>query len=109
MTVPTQIQVIDIPAGGVEYVGVTITEDTGKDISGDTITLGVSDYYTAPTAWVAPDSDRPQTDLSQRVVALLIGGAVQPDSAVYYLWSKVGDSPEVVVRRHQRFLVINTT
>lgn len=108
MSSPTQIQVIDIPAGGLEYIVVTITETDDKDISGDTVLLGVSDYYTAPSAWVTPDSDT-APELNQRIVGLLIGGAIQPDSAVYYLWSKVEDSPEVVVRRHQRFLVINTT
>jgi hypothetical protein len=72
----TTTQTIDTRAavGGVEYTWpLTITETTGKDISGDTVLLSLG-TSSAPGTWQAPDRDPAQTVKAQRVVQLLIGG-----------------------------------
>lgn len=87
-------QTIAASIGAVEYTWpFTITETTGKDISGDAaqISLGT---YAAPGPWVTGVVTRPTP--ASVVVKLLVSG-VAPGT--YYVWGRVTDSPEVVPRR----------
>jgi hypothetical protein len=99
-------QTIDLRAasGGVEYTWpLTITEATGKDISGDTIELSLGSYNT-PGTWRAPDTDTGTG--STRTVQLLIGTTLRPLAGNVWLWSRVTDSPELVPRRHEKIVIL---
>lgn len=99
-------QTIRLSAGALEYTfPLTITEKTGKDISGDTITLSLGTFNAPGDTWLTPDVDQPQDVKSQRVVQLYIGTTVKPDPGVYFLWSKVTDTPEVSPRRNQKITI----
>lgn len=90
-------QTINVTAGQARYVGGTVTEQTGKDISNDTIVMALGPSNTTPparTAGKSPDSDDAQDDKATRVVKLLIGAGYQPASDVY-CWAWITDSPEI--------------
>ncbi len=93
-------RIIDLRAksGGVEYVGVTITETSGQNITGATVELSLG-TSTDPGVWRAPDDDKSPSP-SIRTVKLLIGGSYRPPqrSTGYYLWWRLTDSPEVAPR-----------
>ena len=94
-------QTIALSAGAIEYTyPLTITEKTGKDISGVTILLSLGTYQAPGDTWQAPDVDQPGDTTAARVVQLLIGDALKPAAGTYYLWSKVTDAPEVMPRRN---------
>lgn len=96
-----EVQTIDTANGDVEYTWpLTLIETTGKDISGDTVQLSLG-TYPAPGTWLDPVEDTP-ADTSQRVVKLLIGNDPKPAPGTHYLWSKIGDTPETIIRRHQQ-------
>lgn len=82
--------------GAKEYVGLTITETTGKDISTDAVQLTLG-TWSAPGTWRNPDDDN---GLTPRVVKILVGDAYNPNAGEYYLWMKLPDTAEVVVRRY---------
>lgn len=86
--------------GAREYVGGTITETTGKDISGATFTVGLTTSYgTPPTEWVAPDVSTVGATTASRVLKMLITDTTAPGD--YYLWAKVVDNPEISPLRIQ--------
>ena len=91
-------------AAAIEYTHpLTITESTGKDITGATVKVSLGTYQ-APGDWLTPDTDTHPTD-AQRTVQLLIGDSLKPEAGDYWLWTQVGDSPEVVPRRHDKITV----
>lgn len=95
---------IRLSAGAIEYTRpLTITETTGKDISSATVVLSLG-TYDEPGDWLTPDTDTaPST--SSRTVQLLIGDDLKPAEGSYWLWSKVGDTPEVIPRRHDKITI----
>lgn len=93
----TSDQTIYVTASGPEYTFPrTIRETNGKNISGDTVTVGLGGFDTPPTL-AAPTVDTAQSDPSTRVVQLLVTNATAPGK--YYLWVKVTDNPEAPIRR----------
>ena len=86
---------IYVTAGAKRYVGGTITETTGKNISGDTIVLALGPKFPAPpkSGATAPDSDASPTP-PQRLVKKMIDSTVTPQDDIY-LWAWVSDNPEV--------------
>lgn len=118
-------QVIDLRAasGGVEYTWpLTLVEDsvdpiTGKpkpkDIHLDVVKLSLG-TDSAPGTWRTPDVDTSGADCdglaanvkNTRTVQLLVGGAYRPPASTYTLWSQIGDTPEVVPRKHFRVVVL---
>lgn len=95
-------QVINVSVGGAEYVWpFPITEIKGKVISGDAVSVSLG-HYQAPGAWVAGTVTWPTS--STALVSLWIDGTVAPGS--YYLWVKVVDTPEVVIRRGPHVVVV---
>lgn len=121
----TKTQTIDIrvATGGAEYTWpLTITENSPpeppfngpKDISVDVVRLSVG-TDAAPGAWLTPDVDRTAANkagaakgvLNQRIVQLLVGVGLRPADGIYRLWSKVGDLPETVPRRHCKITIRN--
>lgn len=91
-------------ADAAEYTWTTtITELTGKDISGDTVQICLGSDV-EPGTFVAPDRiSRPTS--SSVVVQLLVGGngnagtPYQPIAGKYYVWVFLSDTPEQVPRR----------
>jgi len=83
-----------VTAGDEVYAGGTITELSGKDISGDTIVLALLPLGSKPdetTTDTAPDVDESPAP-AQRVVKMLITDDVEPGS--YQLWARITDNPE---------------
>lgn len=97
-----------ISGGAKAYVGGTLTELTGKDISGDTVVMGLStDELTQPTNWFAPDSSTSPI-VSQRLLKLLVSLVLPASHAPiagrsYYVWAKITDNPEILPIVLQQF------
>jgi hypothetical protein len=85
---------IYVSQGMARYVGGTITETTGKDISSATfqVALGSSPVI-PPTVWVTPDVSAAGASPSQRVVKLLVTSPQATGD--FWLWAKIADSPEI--------------
>ncbi|WP_243063172.1 hypothetical protein [Humibacter sp. RRB41] len=83
---------VRVTAGDEVYVGGTITEENGADITSATIVLAlVSSKPTADTSGSEPDVDE-SPEPSQRLVKMLV-----PDTTpvgVYQLWGRIVDTPE---------------
>lgn len=94
-----------VTAGAEEYVGGTIVEVTGKDISSDTIVVGLGkDYYTPPTDWVSP-SAKIISAANKVLVKLIVEDGVAPGR--YWFWARITDSPEIVVLPVQGPIVVS--
>lgn len=111
-------QTIDTRAasGAIEYTWpLTIVEQSTppKDISTDTLLVSLGTKST-PGSWFTPDIDTPGADAAgttasvqnTRTVQVLIGDSRKPAAGTYTLWTKVGDSPEVVPRSHQSIKIL---
>lgn len=103
----TTQQTIRVSSGAAERTfPVTITEDTGEDISAKVVMMSLAPapdgYFTART-WVTPSVDTPQTDHATRVVQLLVDSSTAV--GVYWVWVKVTDTPEIVPRRAHKVIV----
>lgn len=83
-----------VSAGAAVYVGGTVTEQTGKDISAATFEVALGSETTPATTWVAPTVSLVGTGNSQRIVKLLVTSSTP--KGVYTLWVRVTDSPELV-------------
>lgn len=88
--------VIWVSKGEAEYVGGTITEKSGKNISADQIVVGVGTYWTPPAKAdaVAADVDQPGATTADRLIKKLIDALV-PVGAGRQLWAWITDSPEI--------------
>jgi hypothetical protein len=90
----TTTTIIYVTAGAQQYVGGTVTETTGKDISADTCMIGLSGSQNVPpTTWVAPSVNTAGSTVASRVLKLLITSTTTPGT--YYCWAQITDSPEV--------------
>lgn len=95
---------IYVSQGMKQYVGGTITELTGKDITGATFQVGLgTSLEIPPTTWGTPDISLPGPGVilkdgtaipgtAQRILKILI--ATQP-VGTYYVWAKITDNPEI--------------
>lgn len=83
-------QTINVTAGGARYVGGTITETTGKDISADTVVMALGSD-TTPGIWTTPDVK--VAAVASVTVKLLVTNAVAVGT--YWIWGRITDSPEV--------------
>lgn len=86
---------IYVTAGATEFVTATITETSGKDISADPVALSLTLTGDEPGDWIVPELV--SADVNTVVVRCLVGGTFAPGR--YFLWARIGDSPEVVIRR----------
>ena len=85
---------IYVGGGAAHYVGGTITELTGDDISTATIEMALSDtQLEAPTVWESPSVVEAGASVSERVAKLLVDDSTTPGT--YYCWVRVTDLPEV--------------
>jgi len=85
---------VRVSAGDKVYVGGTITETTGKDITGCTVVVAALPRASRPdadTQGAAPDVDEHPTT-SQRLVKLLITDTTPVGN--YQLWARITDNPE---------------
>ena len=85
---------IYVTLGKKRYVGGTITEVNGKDISTATFTIALGvDSSIPPTVFVAPDVNTIGTTNASRVLKKLIDSSTAPGT--YYVWANILDSPEI--------------
>lgn len=93
-------------AGESEYVGGTITETTGKNITTATYKMALGSE-TRPGAWEDPSvSTVGALGNHTRVLKLLIGAAPSTPSGEYYVWARITDTPEInAIRFPQKIIV----
>ena len=96
---------IFVSSGFTRYVGGTVIEKTGKDISAIVYQIGLATSGTIPpsTGWVTPSTSTVgvATTLNgvtipanaQRIITLLITNATA--LGTYWAWGRVPDSPEI--------------
>lgn len=91
-----------ISSGAAVYVGGTVTETTGKDISADTFMISLGSDQN-PGTWLTPDVSIAGTSNAQRIVKLLVSPTVPANLAkgTYWVWVKISDSPEIQPLRVQ--------
>jgi hypothetical protein len=95
------MRIVRVSAGAVTYVGGTVTESTGKDISSCSFQVGLSSSEeVAPTVWISPDVSIQGDTSASRVLKLLVSSSQPATSPVvvgetYFCWAKIVDSPEV--------------
>lgn len=81
-------------AGAKKYVGGTITETTGADISAATIVIGLSaSTQTPPTTSQIPDSDTPGATSNIRTVKLLVTTTTAAPGT-YWPWVRITGNQE---------------
>jgi hypothetical protein len=86
---------IYVSQGKTRYVGGTITEISGKDISTATFTMSLGADVTIPptTGWVVPSISIAGTSSASRIVKLLVTNTTPVGT--YFVWANVADSPEI--------------
>jgi hypothetical protein len=83
-----------VSKGKKRYVGGTITETTGKDISADVVTVGLVGSSTIPPdTFGTPDVDLPGAAVSQRIAKKLIDASTP--LGTYWCWGNIEDNPEI--------------
>lgn len=98
------VQLIRVSQGAIEDLWpVSVQELLGKDISLDTVTVGLGSAEVVPAAWQAPIitwvSD------SSFTASLRIDSTYPGTLDAYYFWVKVEDSPEVILLRAHKVVV----
>ena len=92
---------INVSAGETEYVGGTITDINGKNISAATFDIGfilaTGGVITAPTGvqWVSPSLTTVITNSSVQILFLV---PTSQTPGVYSVWGRMHDTPEVLPR-----------
>lgn len=85
---------IYVSQGMKRYVGGTVTETTGKDISGATFVVALgADNVTPPGSWVSPSVNIQGATVAARVLKLLIDTSTAPGQ--YFIWARITDNPEI--------------
>lgn len=86
-----------VSKGEAEYVGGTITETSGKDITADPIVVALGGYSQPPdkTTATAPTVDEQGATTAQRTVKLLIDNTYPPTTSPVWIWAWITDNPEV--------------
>lgn len=86
---------IYVSLGKKRYVGGTVTELTGKDISGDTFTvaMGTGNEVPPATGWVAPSVNTAGATSASRVLKLLIDNTFP--LGTFWCWANITDNPEI--------------
>jgi hypothetical protein len=86
---------IHVSRGQARYVGGTVREVNGADISAAPIVVALGDYDPPPakTDGRAPTVDDPGATNAERVVKLLVDSSTAPASN-RWLWAWITDTPE---------------
>jgi len=85
---------IFVTLGKKRYVGGTITDVSGKDISAATYTIALSlDPNTPPATFANPDVSTQGTTTASRKILKLVDNTVTP--GIYYCWGNILDTPEI--------------
>ena len=97
-------EAIWVSLGKKRYVGGTITDVNGADISSATFQIGYSTSdSTPPSTWGTPDVSTQGATTAIREVLLLVEDPFV--AGQYYCWVDVADSPEIEPLMVQRFTV----
>ena len=92
-------------AGAQQYVGGTITEKTGKDISAITITMTLGSERHPGSTWEAPDEDE-SGPVESRYVLKMVGASENTAAGTYHMWVKLGEGPEATVMRFPQKVIV---
>ena len=87
---------IYVTLGKKRYVGGTITELYGKDISSAVLTIALGTDATIPPAnanFVTPDVNTTGATNASRVIKKLVDSTTAPGT--YFVWANISDSPEI--------------
>lgn len=85
-------------AGAVKFVGGTVTETSGADISGSTFEMSLGSQTYPGTTWVAPDVSAAGDSNAERVLKLKVSSALPAGIVVpgtYWCWARITDASEV--------------
>jgi hypothetical protein len=96
-------------AGALKYVGGTVTEVTGKDISGATFALSLGSATFPGATWYAPDVSEPGGANHIRVVKLKVSSTLPAGLGIpgtYWCWVRITDAPEIEPLRIQGPIVV---
>lgn len=88
---------IFISSGAARYVGGTVTEVNGADISTATYQISLGSFDRPGSTWLTPDISTVGTSVAQRIVKYLVSAStpagIQPGT--YWVWIKVTDASEI--------------
>jgi len=76
----------------VEYLGFTLTDRDGADLSGDTVTVAITPRGTAPTTWLPCTHT---TGTKWRTSSPVTWSTANYPLGSYQVFAKVADTPEV--------------
>lgn len=85
-------------AGAIKFVGGTVTETAGLDISGASFEMSLGSEKYPGATWVAPDVSAAGTSNAQRVLKLKVSSTLPAGITVpgtYWCWARITASPEV--------------
>lgn len=91
-------------AGAVKYVGGTVTEVTGKDITAATYVMSLGSATYPGATWVPADVSQQGATVSERIVKLKVSSSLPAGIVIpgtYWAWVKITDSPEIEPLRIQ--------
>lgn len=98
-----------VSAGAVKYVGGTVTETAGLDISGASFEMSLGSATDPGTTWVEPDVSAAGTSNAQRVLKLLVSSTLPAGitwPGTYWCWARITASPEIEPVRLQGPIVV---
>lgn len=99
------MRTIQVTAGAVEYVGGTVKEKFGKNISAATIVMALgASPSDAPDDWVAPTTTTAGGSPAERIVRLEVSSSTPPGS--YWCWVKITDAPEILPRVFEGQIIV---
>ena len=98
-------KVINVTDGMREYIGGTVTERFGANISDTVFQVGLGGYDQEhlPDIWTSPDLDSSPTSSKRKIDKLIDGSA---PLGVHYLWIRVQDNPEIIPLRVDIAIVV---
>jgi hypothetical protein len=95
---------IIVSAGAAKYVGGTVTETTGKDISGATFEISLGSVDAPGRTWLTPDVSVQGSTTAERTIKLLVTATVPSGidwPGTFYAWVRITDTPEIEPLRVQ--------
>ena len=105
----TMVVEVLVSAGAVKYVGGTVTEASGIDISGATFEMNLGSATNPGVTWFPPDVSAAGSNNATRVLKLKVSATTPTGISVpgnYYCWARITASPEIEPVRLQGPIVV---
>jgi len=93
-----------VSAGAEVLVGGTVTELTGKDITGAEFEVVLGSETQPGTPWLTPNASEQGDSPAQRIVQLLVNNTTP--KGTYHLWVRVTDTPEILPLRFPNYQIV---